>query len=318
VLKKTTTSTTPQRALEGFISHRAFGGYCGTVVVEAEVLTPLHVKESGEPSYTTIIDGNPVNGWDFFSHSSPEAGLRGSEKTYAIPSKTIKGMIRTIYIIASDSKQDSPDISRLNPVDSLFGWVGRGPNQAIMGRLSISFGLFNAPELAWFKVPYPYGQWHFEGNQWKESPQSVGASIVRIAKRWRLFPHAPVAPCVKKIDDFSLADTVQAEYMKAIMPKARCTFTVRFWNLEKEELERLIWCLQLEKELAHKVGRHRYLGFGSLRLRIMPESFLIDWNSRYSQKEEDWKITLSPDTWHNPRVISYYDDLKESLNAQRF
>ncbi|HKZ56119.1 MAG TPA: RAMP superfamily CRISPR-associated protein [Thermodesulfovibrionales bacterium] len=316
VLKKTTTSTTPQRALEGFISHRAFGGYCGTMVVEAEVLTPFHVKESGEPSYIKTLDGSPVNGWDFFSLSSPEAGLRRSERTYAIPSKTIKGMIRTIYTITSDSKQDSPDISRLNPVDSLFGWVGRGPNQAIMGRLSVSFGLFNAPELAWFKVPYPYGQWHFKDNQWKESPQSVGASIVRIAKKWRLFPHAPVAPCVKKIDDFSLADTVQAEYMKAIMPKARCTFTVRFWNLEKEELERLIWCLQLEKELAHKVGRHRYLGFGSLRLRIMPESFLIDWNSRYSQKEEAWKITLSPDTWHNPRVISYYNDLKESLNAE--
>jgi len=316
VLKKTTTSTTPQRALEGFISHRSFGGYCGTVVVEGEVLTPLHVKESGESSYKVTFDGSPIYGWDFFSLSPPEESLRCSERTYAIPSKTIKGMIRTIYTITSNSKQDSPDISRLNPVDSLFGWVGKGPNQAIMGRLSVSFGLFKDPQLAWFKVPYPYGQWHFEDNQWKESQQSSGASIVRIGKKWRLFPHATVAPCVKKMDNFQ-ADTVQAEYMRAIMPGSRCKFTVRFWNLEKEELERLIWCLQLEKELAHKVGRHRYLGFGSLRLRIIPESFLIDWDSRYSQKEDAWKINLSPDKWHNPRIISYYDDLKETLNVQR-
>jgi CRISPR/Cas system CSM-associated protein Csm3 (group 7 of RAMP superfamily) len=316
VLKKTTTSTAPQRALQGFISHRAFGGYCGTIVVQGEVLTPLHVKESGEPSYTTIFDGSSVNGWDFFSLSSPEAPLRGPEKTYALPSKTIKGMLRTIYTIASDSSQETPDISRLNPVDSLFGWVGRGPNQAIMGRLSVSFGAFNDPQLAWFKVPYPYGQWRLEDNQWKEFPQGSGASIARIGKKWRLFPHAPCAPCVQKIDDFHV-DTVQAEYMRAIMPQSQCMFTIRFWNLEKEELERLIWCLQLENELAHKVGRHRYVGFGSLRLRIQPESFLIDWDCRYSEKEDTWKIDLSPDKWHNHSVISYYDDLKEILNAQR-
>ena len=41
------------QANAGFISHRAFGGHCGTLTVEAQVLTPLSIRESGEPSFTT-------------------------------------------------------------------------------------------------------------------------------------------------------------------------------------------------------------------------------------------------------------------------
>lgn len=156
-IEKGKASQNPPKAAQGFVSHRAFGGYCGILSVEAEVLTPLSVQESGEPSHTMTMDGEPVNGWDFFSMASPEAALRDAERVYALPSKSLKGMLRHIFSIASDSAKPSPDITRLNPADSLFGWVGKGPNQALMGRLSFSFGTFDKPELSWFKVPYPYG-----------------------------------------------------------------------------------------------------------------------------------------------------------------
>lgn len=316
VLKKTTISKGPHRAVEGFISHRFFGGYCGTLSVEAEVLTPLSIQESGEPSYKTTLNDGPVNGWDFFSISPPEADLRTKERVYAIPSKSIKGMIRHIYTIASNSSIESPDISRLNPTDSLFGWVGKGPNQAIMGRLSFSFGIFQNPEIAWFKVPYPYGGWQFTGEKWQKVSGGY-APILSIGKKWRMFPNTPLSPCVEMLSNFE-PDTVQADYMRAIMSGGRCIFTLRFWNLEKEELQRLIWCLNLEDGLAHKIGRHRYLGFGSLRLHIMPESFLIDWDSRYTKKDEEkWKIPISLNEWFNPKVIRYYDDLKKILDAKR-
>jgi len=309
-------SLTPPRARAGFISHRAFGGYCGTLAVEAEVLTPLNIRESGEPSFRATLADGPVNGWDFFAMAPPEAAQRGPDKVYALPSRSIKGMLRHIYAIASDSRQPSPDISRLNPTDGLFGWVGKGPNQAIMGRLSFGFGLFEEPELAWFKVPYPYGEWQYTGTQWQSTAGS-SAVMQLIGKTWRVFSHAPLAPITRQVEDFQ-PDTFQARYFRAILPGARARFTIRFWNLEEQELQRLIWCVGLEPGLAHKMGNNRYLGFGSLRLNILPDSFLIDWAKRYSgEPEQGWRLPIQVDEWIEPSVIKHYPALRKALNAEQ-
>jgi CRISPR/Cas system CSM-associated protein Csm3 (group 7 of RAMP superfamily) len=313
---QTQVSPTPPRASAGFVSHRAFGGHCGTLAVEAQVLTPIHIRESGEPSFRAALADGPVNGWDFFSMAPPEADRRGPNKLYALPSRSIKGMLRHIYSIASDSREPSSDISRLNPSDSLFGWVGTGPNQAIMGRLSFGFGLFAEPELAWFKAPYPYGQWQYSGGQWKSTPDG-SVPMLLIGKNWRLFPHAPLAPIVGRLDDFQ-PDTFQARYFRAILPGARARFTIRFWNLDEQELQRLIWCVVLEPGLAHKVGNNRYLGFGSLRLQILPDSFLIDWTKRYAGEPElSWRLPIQVDEWVKPGVIAHHTELRRALNAQQ-
>ena len=306
----------PPRARAGFVSHRAFGGHCGTLTVEAEVLTPLNVRESGEPSFVATLADGPVNGWDFFAMAPPEAAQRGPNKVYALPSRSIKGMLRHIYSIASDSSEPSPDISRLNPTDGLFGWVGRGPNQALMGRLSFSFGPFEEPELAWFKVPYPYGEWQYTGEQWKHLPGSSAAQM-HIGKTWRVFPHAPLAPIVKQVDDFQ-PDTFQARYFRAILPGARARFTIRFWNLEEQDMQRLIWSVVLEPGLAHKMGNNRYLGFGSLRLQILPDSFMIDWAKRYAGgPEQSWQLPIQVDEWIEPEVVYHHRALRRALNAKQ-
>ncbi|MBU0510267.1 MAG: hypothetical protein KJ638_01005 [Chloroflexi bacterium] len=309
-------SAEPPRARGGFISHRAFGGYCGMLRVEAEVLTPISISESGEPSRTTILDGEPVNGWDFFSMSPPQASKRDAQKTYALPSKSIKGMLRHIYSIASDSKVESQNVDQLNPVDSLFGWVGKGQNQSIMGRVSFGFGLFDVSKSAWFKAPYPYGQWKFENGKWQQGGGN-GAHKQTIDNTWRLFQHAPLAPIVTQLDDFT-PDTVQASYFKAILPGSRSHFTIRFWNLTEEEFQRLIWCVELDSNLAHKMGGNRYLGFGSLRLKLLPESFLIDWAARYAGKPEtDWQLPIQADKWLNPKVILHNRALRQTLDAKQ-
>jgi CRISPR/Cas system CSM-associated protein Csm3 (group 7 of RAMP superfamily) len=303
----------PPRSDLGFISHRAFGGYCGTMMVEAEILTPTSIQESGEPSFLAILEGLPVHGWDFFSMSPPEEALRNNQRAYALPSKSIKGMIRHIYSIASDSSKPSTDIRRLNPADSLFGWIGTGPNQAIMGRVSFSFGMFDDPKLDWFKVPYPYGEWQYNNNQWKTIPEGLASNLI-IGKNWRVFPHVPLTPIVEKLDGFH-PDTPQANYMRAILPGSRCNFNIRFWNLNEQELQRLLWCLMLEQELAHKIGKERYLGMGSLRLRVLPDSFLIDWKNRYSGKQ-DWQRPINVEEWINTKVIAYYNELKKALDTK--
>ena len=318
----TKTADAPPRARGGFISHRAFGGYCGILTLEGEALTPLNIQESGEPSYTVILEDQSVHGWDFFSMTPPEAALRGDDRVYALPSKSIKGMVQHLYAIASDSRTPSTTINRLNPVDSLFGWVGQGPNQAIMGRVSFGFGRFDlsdrqagAPKLAWFKVPYPYGNWQYKNRVWEKVPGRL-AKVLLIGKHWRLFPHAPLAPVVQQMEAFA-PDTPQAHYVRAILPGSRCRFTVRFWNLEESELQRLIWCLTLEEGLAHKIGNGRYLGFGSMRFRMLPESFLTDWTSRYDAKtEQAWRLPLDAALWSTPEGIATYKELQRALNAE--
>ncbi len=303
------------RARDGFVSHRAFGGYCGTLVVEAEVLTPLHIRESGDATHKTTIDGNPINGWDFFSMSPPDPVMRPDQKQYALPSKSIKGMLRHIYTIASDSRTASADLSHLNPADSLFGWVGNGPNQAIMGRVSFGFAHFDQPELAWFKAPYPYGGWRFDGQSWAQGAVKAAHKLV-INQQWRLFAHAPLAPIVKRQADFA-PDSPQAGYFRAILPGARARLDIRFWNLEKEEMSRLIWSIVLEPELAHKMGKNRYLGFGSLRLRILPDSFTIDWARRYADAPpSEWKQPIPVAQWLDSSKIAHYQALKRALNAE--
>jgi len=225
-------------------------------------------------------------------------------------------MVRNIYAIASASKGESRDISRLNPTDSLFGWVGKGPNNALTGRISFSFGVFDQPELSWFKAPYPYGEWHYVNHAWKRaSDASAGKTIVD--NTWRIFTHAPLAPIVKETAGFE-PDGPDASYFRAVRPGARAMFSIRFWNLLEEELQRLIWCIHLEEGLAHKIGRARYLGFGSLGLQIQPTSFLIDWAKRYGDGMDDaWQIPFTVSDWINPKVLSNYAVLKKVLNAER-
>jgi|GEM_PF-301429 len=311
----------PPRAKQGFVSHRAFGGYCGVLSVKGEVLTPVSVKESGEPSFVHTpedMSQGMINGWDFYSMTPPEAAMRASDRVYALPSKSIKGMMRHIYTIASDSRNASPDLGRLNPADSLFGWVGTGPNQALMGRVSFSFAPFDAPKLGWFKVPYPYGNWYFTSKGWEHIPDRK-AQPLAVAGRWRLFPHAPLAPCVEAIEDFQ-PDTAKADYIRAILPGSSCRFTIRFWNLEKEEMERLLWSVVLERDLGHKLGKGRYLGFGSVRLHLTDDSFLTDWEARYSgrdDKEKAWRLPIRLEEWLNPKGIQHHAELRKALDATR-
>jgi len=102
------------------------------------------------------------------------------------------------------------------------------------------------------------------------------------------------------------------------LPGARCHFTIRFWNLLEQELQRLIWCLVLEDGLAHKMGKARYLGFGSLKLHLLDNSYLIKWEDRYSEKDEaNWRSPLKAKDWINIEVISHHAELREAMNANQ-
>jgi hypothetical protein len=65
------------------------------------------------------------------------------------------------------------------------------------------------------------------------------------------------------------------------------------------------------------MGKGRYVGFGSLRLQLQPESFLTDWANRYAQKSEQaWRLPIKANEWVNPGAIAHYTELQKALNAQ--
>jgi hypothetical protein len=89
----------------------------------------------------------------------------------------------------------------------------------------------------------------------------------------------------------------------------------------------------LEEGLAHKIGKNRYLGFGSLALKLSSDSFLIDWPTRYAGKsdqsirgaldestrgalDENWRRPITADQWIDPKVIHHYSELRKALYAQ--
>ncbi len=304
---------TPPQSASGYISHRILGGHNGILVLQGKLLTPLHIKESGEPSHSMMLGNERINGWDLFSMTPPDAERRGQGRCYAIPSGSLKGMIRHIYSITTDSDQESPSLDRLNPTDSLFGWVGSGPNQSIMGRVAFEFGRFDQPEFGWFKTPYPYGAWQWDQGRWKD----IGKGQVRmhrIDNQWRIFPQAPLAPCVEQLADFN-PDEVNASYQRAVLPGSTFTTQVRFWNLTDQELSRLLWCLVLDNDMGHKAGKGRYLGFGALQLRLLPESRLIDLKARYSKNRDNSGVPLDLNKLLQVDLIKHHTELRKLLNV---
>ena len=101
----------------------------------------------------------------------------------------------------------------------------------------------------------------------------------------------------------SAIDGAQANYLRAILPGSRARFTIRFWNLEETELQRLIWSVTLGADGAHKIGKHRHLGMGSLKLKVSPESYLIDWAKRYGGNKSAWLRKNAWPEFSTPAVI---------------
>ncbi|RLB72105.1 MAG: TIGR03986 family CRISPR-associated RAMP protein [Deltaproteobacteria bacterium] len=61
-------------------------------------------------------------------------------------------------------------------------------------------------------------------------------------------------------------------------------FDLDFENLSGEEFAALIWCLELEEGLCHKLGHGRSLGLGTVKIAIDREkSFLVDIEQRYRE-----------------------------------
>lgn len=70
--------------------------------------------------------------------------------------------------------------------------------------------------------------------------------------------------------------------VELLLPPAEFTFTVTFDNLDDSELGLLLWSLELEKEMGHKLGMGKPLGLGSVEINI-EKLEIIDRATRYTE-----------------------------------
>ena len=79
----------------------------------------------------------------------------------------------------------------------------------------------------------------------------------------------------------------QNRTIREFMPKGKSAeFTVEFHNLADEELGALLWSLELDEGMFHRVGYGKPLGFGSVNIEIIKLQLLHP-TSRYSSNLQD-------------------------------
>lgn len=97
--------------------------------------------------------------------------------------------------------------------------------------------------------------------------------------------------------------------VELLLPPAEFTFTVAFDNLADRELGLLLWSLELENEMGHKLGMGKPLGLGSVEINIKKLE-IIDRRTRYT---EIFSSGIQDKTAE--RQI-YIDAFKEKLEAE--
>lgn len=102
-----------------------------------------------------------------------------------------------------------------------------------------------------------------------------------------------------------------------IRPKNKFHFEIVFKNLTKEELGVLIYALELETGLLHKIGRAKAFGFGSSKIEI--ESILLDNDEKYqSFIIEDKSNEINKDFYILEAKKEYKFDEKDEVKELKY
>ena len=253
----------------GKISHQQFGGYCGSLFLNVEVMSPLHISESGEPAY--MIDNKQC--FDFFSMAPPSASSKKAKREYAIPAKTIKGAVRSIYTAITDADQ----------ANCLFGYVKEQDSEAYMGRVVFHFAHADDVSWRWCAIK----RWYKEFVLRKKQDANYRYKNIRCyGHRLNFAPELLIAlgkNCppslaqVANINDYDIRRFAQ--------PGSIFRLQVDINNLSKAEFGNLLFALCLDSHL-HKIGKSKAVGLGSCRISL--ESYeQINFIDRYSSLDDD-------------------------------
>jgi CRISPR/Cas system CSM-associated protein Csm3 (group 7 of RAMP superfamily) len=272
------------------ISHRRYAGHCGRFTCQLTVLTPLHIKESGEP---TVNSGDRAPAWDFFHFGPPEQAKKGDDfaRCYAIPGPTLKGNLRHLYNALTNGQ-----------ADPLFGYSDG--ETGYMGRVAIGFARHESGDFAWYAVPITYPHPEYHCNQLRFYPNMDPLDIRNASfdgqgphDLWQSHARQVAKLGADKVDlipPTAVAGQKQGHLpLRCAEPDSTFNFEVRFWNLRDDELDLLKRCLtSAELQLTarhgqdtstitqHALGKGKALGLGRCEIAITKEQY-IDWPARY-------------------------------------
>jgi CRISPR-associated protein (TIGR03986 family) len=122
-------------------------------------------------------------------------------------------------------------------------------------------------------------------NKGKIDPDNVGNVVLRGRK---FYWHQPYDESLKKYftTEEELKAAKQALHLTStvelLLPSVEFEFSVEFDNLKPEEMGILLWSLELEKGMVHKLGMGKPLGLGSVEISI--KSFqIVNRRKRYQE-----------------------------------
>lgn len=269
--------------------HHTFSGLSGRLWCELEALTPLLIGDGRVPNI------------QFVRHQH--------NRDPYIPATSIKGSIRSLAEVVgnaavpfpkisvddahklSQARRKVSDVAKFDVVARTFGYLNSG---------EIVAGLIHFSDAELIKSPQPPNQWQTY-RVVVGQPKSNHRAFYPGSNKRKFYHHHPdVSQLTEAPHNIKQFTTV-----KPAPRGTRFSFTVDFTNLRDDELNLLLYCLELEKEvtvtlspaalgrdetegsvefsgpLRHKIGGAKPHGSGSVHIRVTKMELCTDATARY-------------------------------------
>ena len=281
--------------------HHTLSGISGRIWCELEALTPLIIGDGNAPN----IDGNAPNIKRFVRHSHDGPPY--------IPSASLKGVIRSLAEVVGNgtvpfantvddehapenARQNTRGASQLDIISRIFGYLHQDDGSVYTGLIHFSDAEISTPDIS----PNNWRDYRVVVGQPDTSHRAFYPARNQLNQR-KFYHHHPGA--VKLIE--APANIRQVNNVWPAPPGTRFKFTVDFTNLRDNELDLLLYCLELEKDvtvilspaalgkdqnepsftfegpLRHKMGGAKPHGAGSVRMCITKMELRTDAADRY-------------------------------------
>ena len=262
--------------------------------------------------------GEPLNGKEGFSrfvYQGEERELKGGELVYAMidgseSDPRVKfiapvSVPRIVYeysvgeLLAGFLRR-CKDPEKLCPACRMFGWILDSPPKhvdrvAYAGRVRFSHGILHETQgelsdtpLTVLSTPKPTTTSFYLLNLNGLPDAAVDYNTNGAKLRGRKFYRHQGKKLSER--EYRRADNVQDEQNRtvrgALKPEAAFTFTVDFENLASQELGALLYALELEEGLFHRLGYAKPLGFGSVKVTVKKVES-INWETRLKTIEQN-------------------------------
>ena len=256
--------------VESFTTLERYAGCSGWLTFSLQVLTPLLIhQDPGQSDRDGVYSFAHLNGQSAIPATSLKGMLRSAHETITNSTLGVLNLRKALRRPHNESRllakipsayHPSHEAQHLTASEIVFGMVGGDETVGQAGRLflddiRLSEGDFETIQL-----------WRPRGGQPKPEHESFYFDSHEQALGRKFYFH----------QDFQRAQAIYADERRSASEPRRVqvikgrilTGQLRFQNLSQELLAGLVYAMQLEDGMAHKLGYGKGLGMGSVKLTI--------------------------------------------------